>query len=82
MPPKLDETQKKILKKLAERIKSVRKAKGWTLEEAGNGGNKDRQSIHRLESGDYNPSIIYLIELCRGFEMDVSELLKDIDNEI
>jgi len=81
MPQKLDENQQVILQRLAERVKSIRISKGWTLEEAGNGGGKDRQSVHRLETGKYNPSIVYLIELCRGFEIDISELLKGIDNE-
>lgn len=82
MPQALDEDQKKILKKLAERVKTVRKSKGLTLEEAGNlGGGKDRQSVYRLERGEYNPSIVYLIELSRGLGVDVSELLKDIDTE-
>ncbi len=67
--------------RLAERVKAVRKSKGLTLEEAGNKGGKDRQSVYRLEKGEYNPSIVYLIELCRGLEIDVSELLKDIDND-
>jgi putative transcriptional regulator len=81
MPPELKDVQKKILKKLAERVKAVRISKGLTLEEAGNVGGKDRQSVYRLEKGEYNPSIVYLIELCRGLEINVSELLKDIDND-
>lgn len=82
MPQALDDKQKEILMKLAERVKTVRKSKGLTLEEAGfAGGGKDRQSVYRLEKGEYNPSIVYLIELCRGLEIDISELLKDIDTE-
>jgi transcriptional regulator with XRE-family HTH domain len=81
MPQALDDKQKEILKRLAERVKTVRKSKGLTLEEAGNAGGKDRQSVYRLENGKYNPSIVYLIELCRGLEIDISELLKNIDTE-
>ena len=37
---------------------------------------KDRQSIHRLEKGEINPSIFYLSEVADAFKIPVSELLK------
>ena len=75
MPQPLNTTQKEVLKKLGEKIKSVRVQKGLTLEEVGNRIGKDRQSIHRLEKGEFNPSYIYLLEICRGLEVELSEIL-------
>jgi len=36
---------------------------------------KDQQSIHKVESGEFNPSYIYLLEICEGLEITISELL-------
>ncbi len=40
---------------------------------------KDQQSIQRLESGNINPSFIYLCEISKGLEISVSELIKDLE---
>jgi putative transcriptional regulator len=76
-PQPVNNNQKQLLKQLGEKIKLVRKQKGLTLEEVGNRIGKDRQSIHRLENGEFNPSYVYLIEVCKGLEIDILELLKD-----
>jgi len=73
-PQPLDNNQKEVLKKLGERVKSIRINKGLTLEEVGNRIGKDRQSIHRLENGGFNPSHIYLLDICKGLEIDIKEL--------
>ena len=75
MPQPISKEQRKYLVKLGEKIKSIRQAKGMTLEEVANKVGKDRQSIHRLEKGDFNPSIIYLTEVGKGLGVDVKELL-------
>lgn len=74
-PQPVSITQKETLKRLGEHIKSIRVEKGLTLEEVGNRIGKDRQSIHRLEKGQFNPSYLYLVEVCRGLEIDISEIL-------
>jgi len=74
MPHPIDNKQKVQLKKLGERIKAIRIEKGLTLEEVGNRIGKDRQSIHSLEKGSFNPSYLYLIDICRGLEIEVIEL--------
>ena len=61
---------------MGERIKVIREQKGLSLEEVGKRIGKDRQSIHKLEKGNFNPSYIYLQNLCRGLEIDMSDLFK------
>lgn len=78
MPHPLSKIQEKKIKKLAERIRQVRAAKGLTLEQVAHAIGKDPQSIHRLEVGKINPSYVYLTEVCEGLGIEVSELLKDI----
>lgn len=74
MPPPINLLQKKELIKLGKKVKSIREKKGLTLEFVANRVGKDRQSIHRLEKGDFNPSYIYLLEVCKGLEIGIEEL--------
>lgn len=38
--------------------------------------NKDQQSFHKIEEGQFNPSYFYLLEICEGLEISIEELLK------
>jgi len=69
-------TQEKLLKKLGERVKNIREEKGMSLQDLANKIDKDRQSIHRVEAGQINPTFLYLMEVCEGLEIDISELFK------
>jgi len=78
MPHPLTKQQQKIVKQLAERVRQVREEKGMTLQELGHAIGKDHQSIYRLEAGNTNPSYVYLVELCEGLGITVSELLEGV----
>ncbi len=70
----VNEQDKEELIKLGEKIKSLRQSKGLSLEQVAKRIDKDRQSIHKLEKGEFNPTYIYLKEICRGLEIDMKEL--------
>lgn len=74
----ISKTQAKNLKKLGERVKSIREAKGLSLQDLAFKIGKERQSVGRLETGNINPSYLYLVEVCSGLEITVSELLIDL----
>ena len=76
MPQPLTKPQEKELKKLGEKVRSIREGKGLTLETVAQKVGKDRQSIHRLEKVDFNPSYIYLMDVCRGLGITLSELFE------
>ena len=76
MPWPISEEEKKELKKLGEKVKSIREAKGLSLEQVANKIGKDRQSIHKLEKGNFNPSYLYLKQISIGLDIDIAELLK------
>lgn len=78
MPHPLNKQQEKFVSKLAERIRAIREEKGMTLQEVAHTIGKDYQSIHRLESGKSNPSIVYLKEVCEGLGITLSELLEGV----
>lgn len=65
----------KELIQLGKRIKQLRLEKGLSQAKLGLKIGKDRQSIFKVEAGEFNPSYIYLLEICEGLEIDISELL-------
>jgi len=67
--------KKKQLTDLGSRIREVRISKGLSQAKLGMKIFKDQQSIHKVESGEFNPSYIYLLEICEGLEITISELL-------
>lgn len=75
----ISRSQKQKLKILGERVKALRKEKKLTLKELAYSIGKDHQSIYRLEKGGVNPSYLYLIDICNGLEIEVSELLRGIE---
>ena len=74
----ISKTKIKQLKILGQRLKTLRIEKGLTLKELGYRIDKDPQSISRVEMGDINPTYLYLLELCEGLEVNLSDVLKDM----
>ncbi len=72
----INETQKEDLKRLGDRLKRFRTDKGLTLKQLGYLIDKDPQSISRVELGDINPTYLYLLQVCKGLEIDIAELVK------
>ena len=72
----INQSQKEDLKRLGDRLKGLRVSKGLTLKQLGYLIDKDPQSISRVEMGDINPTYLYLLDLCKGLGVDVSEVLK------
>jgi len=72
----ITKAQQKLLKILGQRLKDIRNEKGLTLKELGYKIDKDPQSISRVEMGDTNPTYLYLLEVCKGLEVDLSEVIK------
>ena len=76
----LNFTQIKLMDKslelnlLGERIRELRIKKGLSQAKLGLKIYKDQQSIHKVESGQFNPSYIYLLEICEGLEISMAEL--------
>lgn len=67
--------KEKELVSLGNRIREMRVSKGLSQAKLGIRILKDQQSIHKVESGEFNPSYIYLLEICEGLEITISELL-------
>lgn len=63
------------LKRLGLRIKQLRTARGLSQAKLGLRIFKDQQSIHKVEAGEFNPTYLYLLEISKGLEVTLSELL-------
>jgi len=73
-----NKAQKGQLKALGERVKSLRNERGLTLKDLAFAIGKEPQSIHRLEVGGINPTYLYLLDVCIGLDIDITELLDNL----
>lgn len=70
--------KEQLLKKLGSRIRALRLEKGLSQVELANSIGKDQQSIQRLETGRINPSVYYLLEVSKGLDVDLIDLIKGL----
>jgi transcriptional regulator with XRE-family HTH domain len=61
----------KYLKSLAKNIKKIRKEKGLTQADCG----IDERTIRRIENENFNPSYLTLIQISKGLNITIAELL-------
>ncbi len=59
---------------LGQRIRSLRAAKGWTLEQTGQASGLARSTLSKIENGQMSPTYDALIKLAAGLGMDLSAL--------
>jgi len=69
----VSETQ--VLQQLAERIKALRQARGWTQEQLAERAAIQRSYVGDLELGCRNPSVRALVKVSNAFGIAVAELL-------
>jgi putative transcriptional regulator len=69
----MDKSQ--ILKELGSVIREIRIQKGLSQAKLGLKIFKDQQSIHKVEAGQFNPTYIYLLEICVGLEIKLQDLI-------
>ena len=59
---------------LGQRIRTLRLAKGWTLEQVSRASGLARSTISKIENAQMSPTYDALIKLASGFGIDLSEL--------
>ena len=70
----VSETQ--ILRQLAQRIKALREARGWTQEQFAERAAMQRSYLADLELGRRNPSVRTLVKVANAFGIAIAELLE------
>jgi putative transcriptional regulator len=61
---------------LGTRIKKERELKGLSQTELANIIGKDQPSLNRVEKGRVNPSYLFLLEIAKGLNLPLWELIK------
>jgi transcriptional regulator with XRE-family HTH domain len=74
----LTSQDKKFLKLLGVRIRELREARGWTLEETEEHGWPSWRHLQRIETGHKNVTITTLKRVSHTIGISISELLKDL----
>lgn len=64
--------------KLGNKIRLLRKKKGWTIEDLAFEADLNRNYIGDLERGLRNPTLKVLEKVAKAFEISIQELLADI----
>lgn len=68
--------KKEILIKFGERIKTLRKERGWSQEKLAEETGFHRTYIGMIERGERNPSLININVFAETLGVNISELLK------
>lgn len=66
------------LKILGEVIRDFRIEKNLSQGKLGLIIFKDQQSIHKVETGQFNPTYIYLLEICNGLGISIDDLMNKV----
>lgn len=64
-----------VLKQFGLHVKNIRLSKSLTQIDVSSAMGWDQQSLHRVESGNVNPSLIYLLDLSKALDIDAKELI-------
>jgi len=67
-----------LLRKFGNRVRQLRKAKGWSQEQLAEESGLHTNYIGGIERGERNLSLINLDRLAKAFGISVSELLKGL----
>lgn len=69
--------EKKYLKRLGSKIRSLRNAKGWTLEDVEEHGWSNWQHLQKIEAGK-NITIVTLRRVAQLYKLSLAELLDGV----
>ena len=72
---------KDLQKRLANNVRRLRAAKGWTQEDAAHVCNMPLRLLQGIEGGTDNVTLITLARLVEGFQVDAQELLAPNDDD-
>jgi len=67
---------RKILKRFGDRVKKIRKQKGWSQEELANKAGLHRTYIGSIERSERNVSLINIEKIAKAFGITIENLIK------
>ena len=66
---------------MRNRIKELRKARGYRQEDLAAALGVTRQTIGMVEAGDYNPTLKLCIQICRELDKTLNDLFWEDNND-
>lgn len=70
-----------IDKQIAQRLKSLRAERGWSLDDLAKRSTVSRASLSRLENAEVSATAAVLGRLCAAYGMTLSRLIRLVENE-
>src|SRR5438034_5302546 len=67
--------------RLAERLRSLRAERGWSLDELAQRSNVSRATLSRLENAEVSPTASVLGKLCAAYGLTMSRLMHMVEDE-
>jgi DNA-binding XRE family transcriptional regulator len=64
-----------ILKSIGDNIRKIRDSKNISQQELADHSNVAKSTIHRIENGKLNPSIITIIKICEHLQIDINQII-------
>ncbi len=68
---------RRVASRLARKLRQLRTAEGWTIEEAAERYSVEPAHVRRIEGGEANPSLAVLVSVARAHGLTVSQLLEE-----
>lgn len=68
-------------RRLAERLRSLRQGRGWSLDALAERSGVSRASLSRIETGAVSPTAQALGKLCSAYELTLSRLMQMVESE-
>jgi putative transcriptional regulator len=68
--------KEELSRKIGNRIVQLREKKGWSQSDLARALLKDRQTIHKIETGDANPTVYTLAEIAKVLEVQLMEIFR------
>lgn len=67
-------------RRIADRLKSLRAERGWSLDDLAQRSSVSRASLSRLENAEVSPTAQVLGKLCAAFELPLSRLMLMVED--
>jgi transcriptional regulator with XRE-family HTH domain len=69
---------RRVAAQLGRRLRELRKAKGWTVEEASERYGIEPAHVRRVEAGRTNPSLATLVSVTNALSTELADLFVDL----
>ncbi|ATU91996.1 helix-turn-helix domain-containing protein [Phyllobacterium zundukense] len=66
---------------IAQRLKSLRNERGWSLDELARRSNVSRATLSRLENAEVSPTASVLGKLCASYGLTMSRLMRMVEDD-